>query len=137
MSFKNQLNLNWNTQQVYILTSSTFAKAVLRLDLFTGYRNCSLEEKWIENFVVPFDDFKKGRQKLSLLNLSKRDNIISTTFLKTLLQQSLKISLLFADFLTFRLLCTAPIWPNSQIDRMMVLYHFLQWFLSRLILWKL
>ena len=42
----------------------------------------------------------KGPQKLSLLFLSKIDNIISTTFFKTLLQQSLEISLLlFADLL--------------------------------------
>ena len=44
--------------------------------------------------------FEKGPQKWSLLNLSKRDNIISMTFFDTFLQQSLKISLLlFADLL--------------------------------------
>ena len=49
-------------------------------------------------FVVTFDAFKKGAQKLSLLNLSKRDVIISTTFFKNILQRSLKVSLLlFAD----------------------------------------
>ena len=40
-------------------------------------RDCYLEDKWIENFVVPPNEFKKGPQKLSLLNLLKRDNIIS------------------------------------------------------------
>ena len=47
---------------------------------FDMNRNCSLGEKWIENCVVTSDVFKKGRQKLSLLNLSKRDNIVSLTF---------------------------------------------------------
>ena len=42
---------------------------------YYAYRDCSLELEWI-------DAFKKGLQKLYLLNLSKRDNTISTTFLK-------------------------------------------------------
>ena len=40
--------------------------------------------KMDRNFVVPQDVFEKGPQKLSLLNLSKRDNIISTTFFKNI-----------------------------------------------------
>ena len=35
-------------------------------------------------FVVPSDAFEKGAQKLSLLNLSKRDDIISATFFKNI-----------------------------------------------------
>ena len=35
-------------------------------------------------FVVPSDAFKKGTPKLSLLNLSKRDDIISATFFKNI-----------------------------------------------------
>jgi len=49
-------------------------------------------------FVVTSDAFKKGAQKLSLLNLSKRDDIISATFFKNIVKRSLKFSLLlFAD----------------------------------------
>ena len=68
------------------------------------YKYCSLEYEWIKNFVVSADVFEKVPQKWSLLNLSKRDNIIINKFdlfLKTLLQQSLNISLLlFADLLS-------------------------------------
>ena len=50
--------------------------------------------KWIEVFFAPPDAFKKGPQKLSFLNLKVRP------FIKTLLQRSLKISVMvFADFL--------------------------------------
>ena len=35
-------------------------------------------------FVVTSDAFKKGAQKLSLLNLSKRDDLISATFFKNI-----------------------------------------------------
>ena len=35
-------------------------------------------------FGVTSDAFKKGAQKLSLLNLSKRDDIISATFFKSI-----------------------------------------------------
>ena len=37
-----------------------------------------------KNFVVPPDAFEKVRQKLSLLNLSKKDDIISATFFENI-----------------------------------------------------
>ena len=52
-----------------------------------------------DTFLLPPDFFKKGAQNLSLLNLSKIDNIVSTTFFQAFSKRSLRISLLLADLL--------------------------------------
>ena len=76
-------------------------KTVLKLAYFYSF-SVTLNENGSKTLLYRpmLNAFEKGRQKLSLLNLSKKDNIISSTFFKTLLQQSLKISLLLsADLL--------------------------------------
>ena len=47
--------------------------------------------------VAPSDAFKKGAQKMSLLNLSKRDDIICANFLKHIVATKFESQL--ADFL--------------------------------------
>ena len=77
---------NNNNNKVILKTASAMLARGQKLILFRR-RRCTV--RWL----------KKGPQKLSLLNLLKRDYIISVTCFTTLLQRHFKICLLFADFL--------------------------------------
>ena len=109
----------WCLTRLLGLTNCHVSSLLKSANLSNFYRNCSLEQKIeIENFVAPPDAFRKVSQKLYVLILSKRDNMISTTFFKTLLERSLKISLLlFADLLKLTSNQSTARWILNLIEK--------------------